>query len=371
MKKLNICLVTLKLPPDSQDGEANVFRAYYNYLIKQGHNVKVLTGKWNIKLKDPNIKQINLISKRFFWIPQFNFQVARYLMEHKDEFDIIHGNGPKGTFPIILSNQRRFISTIHDLGRFETKFSTIPIEKILIKYIVQRATYITTVSEFVKKEFKHFIPKINPNKIHNFYNGIDEKFKPYPLEAQQLKAKLNIKGPVILYIGRIATYKGVVDIISAYKLARNKVNNLNLIIGGLPDYSMKKTYQEWKQLYKDINFVGFIPENEIPYYYTMGDIFITYSYASEGFGLTPIEAIACGTPVICSSLKVFYEVLQDKAIFVPPRSPKLLADEILRLLKNKPFRDNLIKEGQEFIKRYRWDVIGKKLEKLYYRFSSV
>jgi len=366
MEKLNICLVSLTIAPDTQDGAAKFFTGIYNYLKKQGHNVKVITGKWNIELSDPNIFQINIVRKRFLWFPQFNLSTVKYLRRQK--FDIIHGNSPKGIFPIILSNQKRFISTIHDLGPFETKFTKIPIEKYLIKFTVERSTYITTCSDFIRKEIKYYVPKIEINNIFNLYSAIEEKYEPLPLKAQKLKQELEIEGPVILYIGRIAKYKGVNDIIKAYKIAKKEISNLNLVMGGKPDFYMEKTYQVWKQKYKDIRFVGFVSEKEIPIYYSMGDIFVTYSYASEGFGLTPIEAIACGTPVICSSIVAYKEVLQDNAIFVPPRSPKQLAKEIVNLLKDESRRKILIEKAQKFVKRYAWDSVGKKLEKIYHKF---
>ena len=130
------------------------------------------------------------------------------------------------------------------------------------------------------------------------------------------------------------------DDINAYKIAKKEIHDLNLVLGGIPDFFMKKTYQEWKQKFKDVYFVGFISENEIPIYFSMGDIFITYSYASEGFGLTPIEAIACGTPVICSSIMAYREVLEDNAILVPPKNPRQLAIEIINLLKDDYKRRN-------------------------------
>ena len=141
MKKLNICLVSLTFAPDTQDGAAKFFTGIYNYLKKRGHNVKVITGKWNKELLDPDINQIDIIRKRFFWFPQFNLKTVKYLKAN--EFDIIHGNSPKGTLPIILANQKRFISTIHDLGPFETKFTKIPIEKYLIKYVVEKSFLIS------------------------------------------------------------------------------------------------------------------------------------------------------------------------------------------------------------------------------------
>lgn len=368
MDKLNICFVSLTFAPDAQDGAAKFFTGIYNYFKNQGHNVKVITGKWNKEILDPDILQIEIIRRRFFWFPQFNLHTIKYLM--KNEFDIIHGNSPKGVLPIILANKKQFISTIHDLGPFETTFTRIPIEKLLIKYAVNKSTYITTCSEFIRREIKYYIPKVAINKIFNLYSAIEDKYKPLPKEAQKLKEELNIRGPILLYIGRIAKYKGVSDIIKAYQIAKKEIPELNLVMGGKPDFYMENTYQEWKQKYKDIYFAGFISEKEIPAYYSMGDIFVTYSYASEGFGLTPIEAIACGTPVICSSMVAYREVLKDHAILVPPRKPKQLAEEIINLLKNDSKRQMLIEKAQEFVKRYTWDEVGKRLEVLYQKFIN-
>ena len=366
MEKLNICLISLTFAPDTQDGAAKFFTGIYNYLKERGHNVALVTGKWNIELPDPNIFQINIIRRRFFWFPQFNIKTINYLRTH--EFDIIHGNSPKGTLPIIFSNQKRFMTTIHDLGPFETKFTIIPIEKFLIKLAVQKSTYITTCSNFIRREIKNYIPKVDINKIFNLYSAIENKYKPYPREAEKLKEKLKIEGPVLLYIGRIAKYKGVEYIIQAYKIAKKLIPNINLVMGGKPDFYMEKIYNSWKQKYKDIHFIGFVSEEEIPFYYSMGDIFITYSYASEGFGLTPIEAIACGTPVICSSIVAYKEVLKDNAIFVPSQKPYQLAKEIINLLENESNRNMLIQKAQNYIKRYTWDSVGKKLENVYKKF---
>jgi glycosyltransferase involved in cell wall biosynthesis len=355
--------VSLTIAPDSQDGAGKSFRGIFDYLRNQGHNVKLITGKWNVNLNDPDIIQFDLIPKRFLWAPQFIMKAVKYLRNHK--FDIIHGNAPKGTFPILLSNKKRFITTIHDLGPFETTFTKIPIERILIDLVARKSSIITTVSDFVKKEIKYFMPHVNKEKIYVHYNGIEDYFIPYPKEAEILKRKLKIDGPVLIYIGRIAFYKGVDDIIEAYNIAKKIIPNLSLVVGGKPDFQMEKKYREWKIEYKDIHFIGFVKEEEVPIYYSMGDLFITYSYASEGFGLTPIEAIACGTPVICSSLNVYKEILQDNALFVPPRNPKELAKKIIDLLKNPDKRKNLIENAQKFIKRYTWNSVGKKIEEIY------
>jgi D-inositol-3-phosphate glycosyltransferase len=365
MKKLNVCLVSLTVAPDSQDGAAKFIRGVFDYLNKQEYiNIKLITAKWNKKLDIPNIIQLKIIKKSFLWIPQFIFKTLKLI--RNQQYDIIHGNGPKGALPfILLSNRKKFISTLHDLGPFETKFSLIPLEKYLFRWVAKKAIIITTCSNSVRKEIKHYIPEINIKKIFNLYSAIENKFKPYPKEAQELKKRMGIKGPVLLYIGRIASYKGVNDIITAYRSAKKIIPNLNLIIGGKPDFYMEKIYENWKRKYNDIYFLGFLPEEVIPFYYSMADIFITYSYAAEGFGLTPVEAIACGTPVICSSLPAFKEVLQDNAIYVPPKSPSLLAAEIINLINDEDKRTEMVNKAQHFIRRYSWDSVGKKLQEIY------
>ncbi len=363
MNKFNICLVSLTIAPDR---ERSGFEGIFDYLKKKNHNVKLITGKWNIDLKDPKIIQVDLMRKRFFWAPQFLFKVSNYLKTHT--FDIIHGNSTKGSLPILFSNTKKFITTIHDLGPCETKFMRIPLEQMLLKHVIKKATYVTTVSNYTKFGMKHYIPKVDLNKIDVLYNGISDIFKPYPKEAQALKEKLNLKGPVLLTIGRIASYKGVDDIIAAYKIAKKIVPDLSLVIGGKPDFKMENNYNRWVQNYKDIKFQGYVPEKELPIYYSMADILIQYSFGSEGFGNTQLEALACGTPVISSSLKVYREILQNNARFVRLRNPQLLAEEIKNFLKNDELREKMAKEGKEYVKKYTWDAVGQRLEKVYEKF---
>ncbi len=369
MRKLKICLISLTVSPDSVDGEAKVIRALFEYLKKQGHSVKLVTGKWNKDLDTPDIIQFDLIRKRFLWVLHFYFKVIRYLRSNR--FDIVHANSAKAALPVILSLQKKFICTIHDFTPFETQLTKIPLEKLLIKFVSKRASSIITVSNFIKQEFQHFIPNIDKYKINTIYNGIDEKYKPYPNEAQKLKEKLNIQGPVLLFVGRITQYKGVKSIIEAYKLVKSENPNIKLVIGGKPDFLMKNEYNNWIADYKDVRFLGFIPESDIPFYFSMGDIFITYSSSSEGFGLTPLEAISCGTPVICSAISVFKEILEDHALFVSPRNPIKLAEKINFLLHNDDLRNQLVINAQKYIQKYSWNAVGKRLEKEYEKFMNL
>jgi glycosyltransferase involved in cell wall biosynthesis len=368
MKKLKICLVSLTVSPDTADGEATVIRALFDYLKNEGHIVKLISGKWNVNLENPDIIQITMTRKRFLWIFQFNYKVIKYL--RNNDFDIIHSNSAKAALPIILSFKKKFICTIHDFTPFETNLTLLPFEKLLTRFVSKKATYLITVSNFIKDKFNVFLPKIEQNKIITIYNAISSKFKPYPEKAEILKKELGLIGPVILSLGRIAQYKGVEQIITAYNIIKKENPTLKLVIGGTPDFLMNETYEKWKRIYGDVIFTGYIEEENLPIYYTLADIFINYSSSSEGFGLTPLEAIACGTPVICSDLKVFREIFQDNVIYVPPNNPEALAEKIRSIITNKARGLDLVNKAQVLLTKYSWVNSGKKLEQLYTKFLS-
>ncbi|GAI77920.1 unnamed protein product, partial [marine sediment metagenome] len=234
-----------------------------------------------------------------------------------------------------------------------------------------RAKKIITPSNIIRMGLKYYIRRLDIKKIICVYNPIDPKFKPYPKQGFSLKEKLNLKGRTILYIGRIAFYKGIDDIIKAYHLVKKEIPDLNLVIGGKPTLKMASIYQSWKEKYKDIKFVGIIPEKKIQHYYSMADVFVTYSNASEGFGLTPIESIACGTPVICSNLPAYREILGDNAIFVPPKEPELLAEKIKYYFKKEEIKKNLINKSKDVIKKYSIESFGKNLLDIYQEFLKI
>jgi glycosyltransferase involved in cell wall biosynthesis len=137
------------------------------------------------------------------------------------------------------------------------------------------------------------------------------------------------------------------------------------VIGGKPEPKMKGTYQAWKEKYTNVKFVGLIPQEELSTYYSLASAFVTYSFASEGFGLTPIEALACGTPVICSTLAAYREVLQNHASFVPPKQPELLAKTIIDLIKDEDKRKRLVKDAGPLLDLYTWKTVVDRVEGIY------
>jgi len=353
MQKLKICIISATVFPDHKDGSANYIRGLYDVLKSRGHDMTLLTAKWGEGFDDRNIVTVDIPKRRILWVPKFFFKFRKYIRTH--DFDIIQGNGSRGSLPVMFT-KKPYITLIHDMGPFEADFTKIP-----------KAKQIITNSEITKKGIIKFMGG-SEDKIHTVYCGYDPNLKPQLKRANELKQKLGIKGPVIFYVGRIAFYKGVDHIIEAFYLAKKEIHDLNLVIGGKPTLKMRDTVEKWKKDNPDVDFVGLIKEEDMSTYYSMADVFVTYSFASEGFGITPVESIACGTPVICSTMPAYQEILQDNAIFVERERPDLLAKAFIDFFQHPEKKQEMMKKGAKYIERYTWDAVADRVESVYYNF---
>lgn len=361
MRRLKICIISLGVFPDHKDGSANYIRGVFDELKIRGHEVTMLTAQWDQGFTDPNILTVKVPNSRFLWVPKFARKFRRYLKKH--DFDIIQANGSRGAIPVLLA-KKPYIGLIHDMGPFEADFTKIPILKWLERKNAHQAKKIITNSNITKQGIIE-IMGADPAKVTTVYCGYDEQYHPMPEEAAKLKKTLGLEGPVLYYVGRIAFYKGVDQIIQAFLETKKIVSNLNLVIGGKPTLKMKQEYDRWKQQYPEVTFVGMVPEEMMATYYSMADAFVTYSFASEGFGITPIEAIACGTPVICSDMPAYQEILENNALFVPRNSPKLLTDAFIDFFTHPEKQRQLIEKGKEHIKKYTWKAVVERIEHVY------
>ncbi|MHA1311701.1 MAG: glycosyltransferase family 4 protein [Candidatus Helarchaeota archaeon] len=360
---MKICLIATKFYPDHVGGKAVYTFNYYNELRKNGHDVYVLTGLWNKKINDSHIIQFPIIRRRYLWLISFFFLCLKYLLFNS--YDIIHAVGVReGIITYFLF--KKFIATVHDAGSFQVNKNIV--QKFYPR-IISRAQVIIVPSNSTKIVLKKYMPFINEKKIISVLNGVDlVKFNPSNRKkAIQLKNKLDIKGRVILYMGIIKTYKGVEDIIAAYYIIKKKFQDVKLIVAGGPSERMTIKYNMWKNKFPDVIFTGRVPDKLVPMFYAMADIFVTYSWTGEGFGLTSVEAMASGTPVICSDLEVYREVLKDKAILVPPKNPQLLARVFEDLLSNEYKLESLATNGRKFVENnYSWKKTIEKLVRVYY-----
>ena len=234
--------------------------------------------------------------------------------------------------------------------------------------IIGGSAGIITVSEFSKRDILKFFP-IDESKIFVTPLAADKKYAPLDKTYCRdfLKDMYNLTDPFILYLGGFSERKNVASVITAFSKVYkdlNKKYNL-VIVGGYNDPSQRlvKLANELK-IDSHVIFTGFVPEEHLPIFYNCCDTFIYPSFY-EGFGLPPLEAMNCGTPVIASNLTSIPEVVGDGGILINPYDISEISFAIGNLLSNEKLRAELSSKALIRAKEFSWQNTARSTLKVY------
>lgn len=236
----------------------------------------------------------------------------------------------------------RMVVTIHDLTilHFDTgKASTLPFWMYKLKRLgywtelavgLKRATNIIAVSESTKREIvDHF--RVNPNKIVVTYEAAD---------VVKARGKRLIEGEYILYVGNAYPHKNVGMLLDSWKG--------KIVLATPDDYFSKRIPRR-----NNVVMFGPANANELSNLYTHAGALV-FPSLMEGFGLPGLEAMALGTPVVCSDIEVFREVYGDACLRFDPKNPSDIAQKIQNVLRNQTVRNELVEKGKRQAKKYSW-----------------
>lgn len=293
----------------------------------------------------------------------------------KENVDIYHI--PQNGIGISEKISCKKVVTIHDLipyilpetvGKgYLTKF----LEEM--PKIISMADGIITVSECSKKDILKFFP-IEESKVFVTPLAADDKYKPLDKNKCRdiIKETYNIDKPFILYIGGFSPRKNVKSLILAFsKIYKNLKEEYDLVILG----ANKDDGNSLKDLIKDIGiepkvkFTGFVPEDLLPIFYNACRVFV-YPSLYEGFGLPPLEAMSCGTPVITSDISSIPEVVADGGLLIDPFDTKSLSDSLEGLLNDKNKMVELSSKALQRASKFSWENTAKKTVEVYEKILS-
>lgn len=223
--------------------------------------------------------------------------------------------------------------------------------------IVELSDGIITVSEWSKKDILKFFP-MDENKIHVTPLAADKKYKPLDKERckYELKNKYNITKPFILYIGGFSPRKNVKALLIAFSQIFSKLKDeYELVIVGAnkDDGSYLSKMSSSLDVYSNIIFTGYAPEEDLPILYNGCEVFV-YPSLYEGFGLPPLEAMCCGTPVITSNVSSIPEVVADGGILIDPFSTVSLMEALEMVLNDDSKKQSLKEKGLSRAAAYSW-----------------
>jgi len=280
---------------------------------------------------------------------------------------------------VSLSKSAKNIVTVHDLSflhypYFFTKRQNFWHRALKIKKLLLNATYIIAVSENTKRDIMYFYG-IAENKIKVIYSGIDKSFKPIDRSDDRflkIQHKYKLPEKFILYLGNIEPRKNIESILEAYFLLRNKNTHseLKLVIAGnlAWKHNIIKTMVKNSAYENDVYFLGYIDQEEKPYLYNLASLFIFPSFY-EGFGFPPLEAAACGTPVICSNRASLPEIMNESAILINPHNITEIKEAMLQILTDQDLRKEMSLRGVEHAKQYTWKKCAHEIIDLFHEVS--
>jgi glycosyltransferase involved in cell wall biosynthesis len=304
--------------------------------------------------------------------PAVRIPLALAAASYRDRLDVLHVQyvGPPW-------HRGARIVTVHDLAFLHVPKSYSTSQRLRLRWLVprnvRRAAAVITGSEFSKRDIQRTYG-IHADRISVIHDAPDRGFRPVADETMlaALRKRLSIRRPYVLYVGRLNPRKNVLGLLHAFERVRPQLREpTQLVIAGPPDFHSRHldaaiAASSWR---RDVIRAGYVDGVDLPALYSGASAFV-YPSLSEGFGLPPLEAMACGTPVVCSSAASLEEVVGQAALLVRPGRVDDLAEAIARVLTDPVLRATLSRRGLERAARFSWTTAAQQTLDLYRRASS-
>lgn len=337
----------------------------YTYQLIYNINLMDKINRYLLFLPDENISDLN---------PGDNIDIRAIAEDKKENFweeidipNILTDTGidvylvPQNGIGLPKDKKCPFVITLHDVIPYRMPETVGPqylsIYSKEIPEIIPRTDAIITVSNYSKEDIaKSFdFPR---DKIFVTPLAAEEIYFPRnkTLCRDFVKKKYGIEDKFILYVGGFSPRKNINGLIEAFSFIKNKLSEpVKLVILG----KKGRSYYDYRDrayslgLKEDVIFTGYVPVEELPLFYNAAHVFCYPSFY-EGFGLPPLEAMACGTPTIASSITSIPEVLGDDALYINPKDVADISEKLLNLIDDKKLHLEMSFKGLKRSSMYSW-----------------
>lgn len=241
--------------------------------------------------------------------------------------------------------------------------------KTLLPRYIERADRIIAISHFTKQEILELYPHIPEEKVFVTWLGVHERFRIVsPEQKEAVRCKYGFDRPFILSVSTIEPRKNLKTLIKAFSRIKDHIDH-DLVLTGAYGWNSKDIYSLITDLKLNarIKFTGYVDIEDLPAIYNLADLFI-YPSLYEGFGLPPLEAMACGCPVITSNVASLPEVVGDAAETIDPLDIDFLSFATEKLLHNSTARNLLVEKGHLRVKRFTWEQCARDTLSVYRSF---
>jgi len=245
---------------------------------------------------------------------------------------------------------------------------------LMMPRFLQAADTVIAVSECTKRDAVRLYG-LDEAKIRVICEGVNSRFRPASPEAMAVAwARYGLPERYILCVGTIEPRKNLNTLMEAFATlkVRPATCDLRLVIVGKKGWLYKGFFRRLRELglEGEVVFPGFVPDEDLPALYSAAELFV-FPSLYEGFGLPPLEAMACGTPVIASNTSSVPEVVGEAGILVEPRDVRVLAGAMERVLMDEGKQREMRDKGLQQAARFSWERAARETLQVYGEVANV
>ena len=310
----------------------------------------------NIRLNCPdNLRAVNAepssIRRRRWWA------VGLPLYLRKASLDLFHGTN----YEVPLWSKRRSVLTIHDLSNLlhadTHKADLARRARQRLPVMARSASMIITATECVRREISEHL-RVKADRVRVTPFAPRSGFQAMPAaQANQTKQRLGIEDEFILFVGTVEPRKNLLTLVRAFEqVPRQTSRRPQLVVVGAEGWLMDELFAFIKEssISDRLLLTGYLDDDDLRALYSSCTVFV-YPSIYEGFGLPPLEAMACGAPVIASNIATFQETLGSAAQLIEPNDVEALARSIVEILDDEDRRRALSRRGLEQAAKFSWE----------------
>jgi glycosyltransferase involved in cell wall biosynthesis len=263
-----------------------------------------------------------------------------------------------------------YIYVVHDLSFFSFpechKRGKKSLFRALFGHTLRKADSVVCVSEYTKLELLKKYPQLK-EKAKVVYEAAEDHFGPIENMAKlnAIKKKYSLPDKFLLFVGTVEPRKNLDMVFLAYSKLKDQIPYPFYIAGklGWRADALLSLYEKLGM--KDhVRFLGYVPDAELPPLYNLATAFV-YVSKDEGFGLPPLEAMQCGTPVMISNTGSLPEIAGDAALVTSAYEPEIMGKHLATLCKDEALRQHFREKGLERARSFSWKKTGDSLHVLF------
>jgi glycosyltransferase involved in cell wall biosynthesis len=314
----------------------------------------------------PNLRTVNpkASSIRGHW-----WSIGLPLYARRAAFDLFHGTN----FDVPLWKRRRSVVTIHDLSALlhpgMHRSRLVRRARLRLPLVVRIADMIITPTESVKREVCQQL-SVKADKVTAIPSAARSSFQPMPLaETVPIRKRLGVEDDFLLFVGTLEPRKNLLTLLKAFEqIIGHSSLRPQLVIAGGEGWLMDEllAFTRKATISDRLRLTGYLPDEDLRALYSSCRVFI-YPSIYEGFGLPPLEALACGAPVIAGRIPSLQETLGSAARLVEPLDVDALAKSILDLLQDGNQRQLLGAAGPLQAGKFSWEQTARLTLEVYHQ----